>query len=242
MPRLGNLFFILIAVLSFISAFATYMVRRYNLGILFPDYNLEQPASIDLSYKPINFDAKRRLLTALYRERHTGDCNYRRDGIDTCVHIDPKLIVIHMTGIDDFDGSFNTMKDAELSENRTELINKGDFMLNVSAHYLVDREGKVFSLMPDNIMARHAMGLNHISIGIENVGTGKATAAQIESNVKLVSYLMRRYGIKRIVSHTEVEKLRDAKDPLYVEKVSEFFRHKECGDNITDQVRKRLGL
>jgi N-acetyl-anhydromuramyl-L-alanine amidase AmpD len=122
------------------------------------------------------------------------------------------------------------------------LISKGDFMLNVSAHYLVDREGAVFSLMPDNVMARHAMGLNHISIGIENVGTGRATAAQIESNVKLVSYLMRRYGIKRIISHTEVEKLRDAKDPLYVEKVPEFFRHKECGENITDQVRKRLEL
>lgn len=224
----------------FLSAALPHIWSGIIISRIFFDYISEQPKSIEMSYKPINFDAKRRLLTALYRERHTGDCDYRRDGIDNCVHIEPKLIVLHMTGIDDFDESFKTMKDAELSENRKELINKGDFMLNVSAHYLIDKEGVIFSLMPDNMMARHAMGVNHLAIGIENVGLDNATAAQVEANVKLVSYLMRRYYIRKVISHTEIHKLRDNKDPLYVEKIPDFFRNKECGDSITDQVRRRI--
>ncbi len=45
--------------------------------------------------------------------------------------------------------------------------------------------------MPENYMARHVIGLNYYSIGIENVG-GKnnrkedLTKAQLESNIKLI--------------------------------------------------------
>lgn len=240
MPKRDHIIFILLPVISFVAFFTSYLVRNFNYKNLFPK-NVEEQ-QIDISYKPINFDAKRKLLTALYRERHTGDCDYRKDGIDTCLKIDPKLIVIHMTGIDDFDESFNSMKEPELSENRKELINKGDFMLNVSAQYLVDKDGKIFSLMPDNMFARHSMGLNHVAIGIENVGIGNATPKQIEADIKLSSYLVKHYGIKRIISHSEIDKLREAKDPLYVEKITDYFRHKECGDNITEQVRKGLNL
>ena len=58
--------------------------------------------------------------------------------------------------------------------------------VNVSAHYLVARNGTIYRLMPDNWMARHCIGLNYDSIGIENVGGGKhgkLTRKQLEANV-----------------------------------------------------------
>jgi len=42
--------------------------------------------------------------------------------------------------------------------------------LNVSAHFLVDRDGTIYQLMPETRMARHAIGVNHLAIGVENVG------------------------------------------------------------------------
>lgn len=65
--------------------------------------------------------------------------------------------------------------------------------LNVSSHYLVDRDGSIYQLMPENWMARHVIGLNHYAIGIENVGgiDGKddLTEKQVEANAFLVCYL-----------------------------------------------------
>ena len=70
-------------------------------------------------------------------------------------------------------------------------------VLNVSIHYLVDRNGKVFQLMPDTLMARHCIGLNYSSIGVENVGGENSidnmTDEQIEANILLVKYLKEKY-------------------------------------------------
>ncbi len=35
---------------------------------------------------------------------------------------------------------------------------------------MVDRDGTRYRLMPETYMARHVIGLNYYSIGIENVG------------------------------------------------------------------------
>ena len=44
--------------------------------------------------------------------------------------------------------------------------------------------------MPENYMARHVIGLNHSSIGIENVGgndTLPLTDMQVEANINLLN-------------------------------------------------------
>lgn len=46
----------------------------------------------------------------------------------------------------------------------------GSSALNVSTQFLVDRDGTIFRLLPDTTFARHVIGLNHLAIGIENIG------------------------------------------------------------------------
>ena len=41
----------------------------------------------------------------------------------------------------------------------------------VCAHYVIDRDGTVYGLVPTTIMCRHTVGLNWTAIGIEHVGT-----------------------------------------------------------------------
>ena len=50
---------------------------------------------------------------------------------------------------------------------------------------VTDTDGTIYRLMPEDRVGRHAIGLNHVSIGVENVGDGKRwpmTAAQVAAN------------------------------------------------------------
>lgn len=204
------------------------------------DFYNQNIATINIISKPIKYDAQRKFLTSIYRENHTGDCDHRRDGVETCVRIKPRMIVIHMTDINDLKNSFEAMNEPIISENRTDLIKRNYDRINVSAHFLIDKEGTIYQLMPENYMARHAMGVNHLSIGIENVGLNKEepTKKQIESNIKLIKYLKSKYDIEEIISHSEIS---DFKNTTYfVEKIDNFFRDKDCGDRIIKEIRSEM--
>ena len=119
--------------------------------------------------------------------------------------------------------------------------------LNVSAHYLVDRDGTVYRLMPDNHMARHVIGLNYNAIGIENVAknANDLTAAQVQANIALVKYLKRKYPtIKYLIGHHEYRRME--KTPLWLEKDKGYRTKKyDPGVKFMDEVRsgvKWLGL
>src|SRR5690606_11135645 len=73
--------------------------------------------------------------------------------------------------------------------------------LNVSAQYVIDRDGTIYQLMPDTLMARHVTGLNHCAIGIENIGGPKAplTKAQLKANTKLIKKLKKKYPIDYLI-------------------------------------------
>ena len=117
--------------------------------------------------------------------------------------------------------------------------------LNVSAHFLVDRDGTIYQLMPTNRMARHTIGLNNIAIGIENVGgvddKEDLTQAQIDANVHLVQYLKTQYpNITYLIGHYEYGEFRDTN--LWQEKDKNYFTHKtDPGEKFMYQVRKKLG-
>jgi N-acetyl-anhydromuramyl-L-alanine amidase AmpD len=101
--------------------------------------------------------------------------------------------------------------------------------LNVSAHFLVDRDGTIYQLMPTNWMARHVIGLNHYAIGIENVGgvnnQADLTEAQIQANAYLVSYLKKKYAsIKYLIGHSDYLKLKET--PLWLEKTPNYQTRK----------------
>ena len=107
--------------------------------------------------------------------------------------------------------SFNRLKPERLFSDRKDIAKASS--LNVSAHFIVARDGTIYRLMPENWMARHVIGLNYSSIGVENIG-GRAnkkedlTKAQLKSNIKLVRYLKEKYPtITKLIGHYEYREL-----------------------------------
>lgn len=154
---------------------------------------------------PIEFSAQRQDLTRDYLGRHYF---IRSDDI----RINPKIIVLHWTGLESLALSYKAF-------NR-ETFNSGA-ELNVSAHYLVDRDGAIYQLMPDRWMANHIFGLNYFAIGIENVGGASGiddlTIAQIEANAALIRFLLYKYPrIEYLIGHHEYPVFFD--HPLFIEK------------------------
>ena len=138
-----------------------------------------------IQQKPIQFGKERISLTRQYQRSHYG-INSKS------IEIEPKMIVLHWTCIAKLDVTFRVFDSSafpELSPRRSELPDD----LNVSSHFLVDRDGTIYQLMPETWMARHVIGLNHYAIGIENIGgiDGKddLTDEQAKANAFLVCYL-----------------------------------------------------
>ena len=147
--------------------------------------------------KPIIFDELRKNLTLEYMAE-------RYDLLQENPSIDPKIVVLHWTVFPTLEEAFEAFKNPTLPDYRPDI--EGISGLNVSAHFLVDRDGTIYRLMPETTMARHVIGLNHCAIGIENVGgTDKnpLTAEQLESNIWLVKYLASKYEIEYLIGHYE---------------------------------------
>ncbi|MBL7472776.1 N-acetylmuramoyl-L-alanine amidase [Robertkochia sediminum] len=185
--------------------------------------------------KPITFDQERLELSRHYLKD--------RYGIEKGEPvIEPKMVVLHWTEIPDLAGSFKAFKDSRLPNSRPEIAGAG--ALNVSAHFLVDRDGTIYRLMPETIMARHVIGLNHCAIGVENVG-GTAdtplTDAQLNANIALVRYLRSKYAIDHVIGHHEYRNFEG--HPLWLEKDSAYRTVKsDPGDDFMKAVRKALAI
>lgn len=80
----------------------------------------------------------------------------------------------------------------------------------VSAHYIIARDGRIIQMVPDNKVAYHSGAAgNNNSIGIENEATRTEqglTPAQEQSLIQLVQYLTQVYNIpnNKIVGHNTV--------------------------------------
>ncbi|MDY0051432.1 MAG: peptidoglycan recognition family protein [Aliarcobacter sp.] len=166
--------------------------------------------SIEIKQMPLSFTQKRIDLTKEYIKK-----SYGLEVED--IHIIPKVIVIHHTAMDDLKESFNRFNPEILTSDRKYILKAGN--LNVSAHFFVDFDGTIYSLMPETYMARHVIGLNLSSIGIENIGGNKKalTQEQLKSNIELVKYLKEKYKtIKYLIGHYEYRHFE--KHPLFLEK------------------------
>lgn len=174
---------------------------------------------ISIIQKPIVFNTQRIALTEDYRLHHYGIQS-------KSITISPKMIVLHWTATANLVDAFNDFYFPVVIK-RPELM--GFSSLNVSAHYLVDRDGKIYQLMLDNMMARHTIGLNNISIGIENVGGTKETpltSEQINANVCLILFLKKKYPtIHYLIGHYEYLKFKNT--PLWEDKFPGYITQKE---------------
>jgi len=159
------------------------------------------PDDFRMKDKPINFDQERIQLTIAYRRLH-------QDPKAADVIIQPKMIILHWTGIPSFISTWNYFNRTHAEDAREQLAAAGE--VNVSAQFLVDRDGTVYRLMPENWMARHCIGLNHVAIGVENVGDGEKfplTDAQVKTDAALVRYLAKKYPITHLIGHQEYRRM-----------------------------------
>ncbi|APW65441.1 N-acetylmuramoyl-L-alanine amidase [Poseidonibacter parvus] len=175
--------------------------------------NLE---AIEIIKKPIVFDKMRMDLTKDYIKNHYGL------SVDN-INIIPKMIVIHHTAVNSLKRSFHRFNPSRLLIDRKDIAKAS--LLNVSAHFLVARDGTIYSLMNETHMARHVIGLNYSSIGIENVGGQKKsdtlTKEQLEANIKLVNYLKKKYKtIEYLIAHSEYLKFKTHE--LWLEKDNSY--------------------
>lgn len=161
---------------------------------------------------PIQFDKERIALTQEYQLSHYG---IRSKSIE----IEPKMIVLHWTCIASLATTHRIFNPPTFPKNspRTKEL---PGTLNVSSHFIVDRDGSIYQLMPENWMARHVIGLNHYAIGIENIGgidsKDDLTEAQVKANAFLVCYLKKKYaGIQYVIGHNSY--LQFKKTPLWLE-------------------------
>ena len=152
------------------------------------------PPKPPIVWKPIPFGAERRSETAAYAKRHYGRATWRLTA--------PRVIVEHYTASESFSSAYSTFAadtpDGELHE-----------LPGVCAHFVVDKDGTIYQLVPLTVMCRHTVGLNYTAIGIEHVGTSDAeilrNPRQLSASLRLTAWLMSRYGIelRNVIGHSE---------------------------------------
>jgi beta-N-acetylhexosaminidase len=144
--------------------------------------------------KPIPFGAARRAETAAYAQRHYG--------LDTWRLRSPHVIVEHYTATTSFASAWSTFAsdapDPELGERP-----------GTCAHFVIDRDGTIYQLVPLTTICRHTVGLNWTAIGIEHVGTSDASILanprQLRASLRLTLWLMSRFRISlpNVIGHAE---------------------------------------
>lgn len=173
-----------------------------------------------------------RLTLEYVRERYDPRARSRR--------LVPRMIVLHWTELPDLAALWKAFRPARLPVSRPELAHAG--RVNVASHFVVDRDGAIYRLLPETAIARHAIGLNRAAIGIENVGgsTAPLTECQVRANAKLVADLAARHPtIRYLIGHHEYGRFRGT--PLWEEKDPTYFTTKvDPGDEFMAAVRARI--
>ena len=200
-----------------------------------PDAAPDAPAGpgVVIVDAPMKWTAERAALTLAYRRLHS-------DPAAADLDIDPRVIVLHYTAAGTAQSTRATFDDARLGTSRPELARGG--AVNVSAHFLIDRDGTILRLQPETRYARHCIGLNHISIGIENVGDEARwplTDAQVAANAALIRDLARRFRITHLLGHHEAAAF--AGHPYYVELMRGYTNAKpDPGARFMARVREAV--
>jgi beta-N-acetylhexosaminidase len=145
-------------------------------------------------WKPIPFGAARKREMVAYAVRHYGLHTWRLQH--------PHVIVEHYTESTSFSSTWNAFAgdtpDPELGE-----------LPGTCAHFVVDRDGTIYQLVPLTTMCRHTTGLNWTAIGIEHVGMSDSAVLhdpkQIAASLQLTLWLMVRFGISlpNVIGHAE---------------------------------------
>ena len=150
-----------------------------------------------IEIKPLSIlSERRRELTKEYCRIHYG--------YDGCRIQGPKMIVVHYTAFESFGESYDCIRPDALPSVREDI--KAGGAVNVGTHYLIDRNGDIYQLLPNDMVARHTIGFNHTALSLENVGRDRdhLTEDQVAANASLVRHLVQKYpSIEYLIGHYE---------------------------------------
>jgi N-acetyl-anhydromuramyl-L-alanine amidase AmpD len=155
-----------------------------------------------ITKKYIAYGNGRKAQTADYCKRHYGQHTY--------VLTDPKAIVLHHTDGADWQSAWNTF-----NANTPYVTAAGKEKPGVSAQFIIAKDGTIYQLMPLSYRARHCIGMNWKSFGIEFCQESAGHSGhwmdqqilnrpkQVGAGLKLVRWLQAHYGIKTgdVVGH-----------------------------------------
>lgn len=176
-------------------------------------------------YKPLPWSDYRESLMVQYARTHYGISE---------TTIVPQAVTVHWTAGPTWQSAYNTFYHDT----------RGDGTVNVSSHYIVDRDGTIYCLTPETKMNRHVIGYNWCAIGIENVGGVRnaedLTQAQLQANITLIKYLHAKYPtIKYIFGHYQQKAARAS--GLYIEHVPNYYSLKaDPGPKFMSGLRDAL--
>jgi N-acetylmuramoyl-L-alanine amidase len=207
------------------GALAPAGVRRHAKAVVALARAIAPPREVA---KPIPFGPERKADMADYAERHYGIHDFRLR--------DPKVIVEHYTATSSFAPVFDYFSRNEPDPELNELP-------GVCSHYVIDRDGTIYRLVPTSIMCRHTVGLNWTAIGIEHVGQSDAQVMgnrrQLAASLRLTRALQGRYGIgtRNVIGHNE-----NRESPFHRERVARLRTqtHADFPKAVMDGYRRRL--
>lgn len=200
-------------------------VRRHARTVLALARAIAPPREVA---RPIPFGAERRADMAGYARRHYGFRDFRLR--------EPRVIVQHYTATRSFDPVFSYFSLNQPDPEHGELP-------GICSHYVIDRDGTIYRLVPTSIMCRHTVGLNWTAIGIEHVGMSDADVMgnrrQLAASLRLTRALQGRHGIstRNVIGHNE-----NRESPFHRERVARM-RPQTHGDfprSVMDGYRRRL--
>ena len=194
-----------------------------------PPPDLASPPSIVSS--PIPYAATRLSEMATYSLHHYG--------VATSVLV-PQLIVLHFTDTSTWTSAFNLFS--------ADTSNRGE-LPGTCSHYIVEQDGTIHALVGEDVRCRHAVGMNHVALGIEMVessqgkggafGDGEilARAAQIDAVLHLVKWLQLKYGIAtdHVIGHAMANA-----SPLFLDLEGWTNDHVDWLEPDVIELRKRL--
>jgi N-acetylmuramoyl-L-alanine amidase len=161
---------------------------------------VRRPATAAAARRPpivqdrIPFPPERKRQMRRYSRRHHGVAEHRL--------LEARTIVQHHTANDSYSATWNTFAnnspDPELGE-----------LPGTCTHFVIDTDGTIRQLVSLKLRCRHTVGLNHVSIGIEHVGTSDAAVMgnrrMLRASLRLTRWLQERHGVPRrhVIGHSE---------------------------------------
>ena len=162
---------------------------------------------------------------------------------DSSIVLKPKVIVLHYTAGGNWEGAWSLF-----DSNTPNASGIPNDLPGTSAHFIIDKDGTIYQLLPLDLRGRHTIGLNDVAIGIELVeeGSGGSSAAvrnifhrkaQIDAALALVRWLQYRFDIpnKDVIGHGT------ANDSPYFKDLEGFKNdHSDWGAADVRLFQKRL--